>query len=984
MKNFNIFVLTLFLYETLCKDNKQTDISIDKIYIEDEEFVYSKIEENNKLNDKKDKNVSKSKSNILDKPIKNVNNNNDKDSTKETINVLDSYPSLNLGLDDLIKIVKKLSFDRSDIPLLWEYFLNANSQKMFDFFNSKKKEKNLFPEDSSSLPNEQHKNSNINNYSTFSSIDLNYLYSYVHDENTVMILLIHFVSIFIYIISSKFMNYAKFSLLLILVSLIVNYLFMDFFYSNKYYFSSFITYFILIFMVEKLWNNLFCIEYDYEIQDNLNNENSLFDPYNFNTKEKFIRKAVILMIILFFSIYITFTKYRGFYFYIFQFYIYRVLRLIFIRYFKYNSIVSCELQPFENFIDIVIGSFCLLISNWYYYISSSESQELFGFIIIYNIISFYYITSLDKFLYIYRNGLSDIYFEYMLFNEKNSENKQHENSDSNRTTNLQEKDSDIDKDKKLSSSKINNKEDIPQSKSSKKNKKQENKLKSSEATTSANKNSDDSSDDEVITLENLRKFESFQELVDKINLKRYYRIDVFNIGNIVDVVLVTIIFIILILSFALESIFLLFLSIYLINVFMKNNAIYISTKISRLISHFFQILLMINIYNSNFHSLEFLNILTYKGVEINNFKVTIKLMIKFLMFCLAVKSLFINYDFLAYFNIYYYSSYKFIQQEGVNIEKINENSELMFRIKEVYNYNSVLEEIFTFDIEKSYNYINYIFENCKFSTKKNDYTMIEYSLDKSSKNYNILFLVLDYFSLYFCYWLTYFVFKDSHNIFFYALYILFKVSLVIKFFFLIFEYSKSSNQKYTTFILNTIFYNRIISYFEAFYFDYYSFIVLSYINKFIYIYYFKNSFFVNVFLTLLEFIEFRKCGNYLSFIVILTALCSKSFLYFLGKTKRKTKFIVTTSIYAFISCFIFTRVDKFLFILYDSLQEKMVKNFKIDWIGIIEYFYFNSIKISQKYSDRGLTDSYRNCVFVEALFVREFLKYLIKLKLFVL
>ena len=433
---------------------------------------------------------------------------------------------------------------------------------------------------------------------------------------------------------------------------------------------------------------------------------------------------------------------------------------------------------------------------------------------------------------------------------------------------------------------------------------------------------------------------------------------------------------------------------------MKHCALYLSIKYSRLISNIFQIILLLAIYNINFQSFDFLNMLFFKSEDSNYLKVTLKLLIKFLLLSYSFFSLFLNNkDFYSYFNIYYYTTYKYIVQEGVNIKKVKENTELMFRIKEIYNIKNSLEEIFCFNFDKSIIQLNYIFENCKFFSKKSDFSIVEYSLEKNTKNYNIIFLLIDYFTLYICYWVTFFTFKDHGNIFYYPLFLMFKITLVIKFLFISFEYSKSPQQKFLILIMNSLFLNRIRSYFCLFFLDKYIFFILSYLNKAVYIYYLDNSFILNVYFTFLEFFEFRFYRNYISFILILSFLCNKSLLFCLGKTTKLTKIISFSLIISFISGFIFSQTDRYLYFLFDSMKEKLLQNTSFDLIGIIEYIYFNSINIPIRFaglgSGSGLGEKNlnnelnfqfqnKNYVFMEVIFVRELLKFLLKLKMFLI
>ncbi len=962
----------------------------------------------------------------------------DRKKENENLNLMSSYPELNLGLDDMFKISKKLYLDRNEIVLIWEYILQIKKKFFFDFLFFNTPDKDILKEKINQIKNNN--NNSNSNYMFFHAFDfVEFLKNLIQEQNIIaMIILI--ISIFMYFIPNNLNNFPKFNLGILLIFLPIYYSFMDYLYIKRYYFCSFFAYFLTLFNIEKIWNTLFLLENPDELEENIKSKNNLFDAFNFKTKGRFLRKLILSLIILILSIYFSFTKFRSFYFYLFQSYIIRLIRMIMIRYFKYSNDTPLDLQPFENFIDILLGLFSLIISNFYYYSNKVDSHDLIGLIVIYNLISFYYLTSLDKFLHIYRNGLSDIYFEYSCLKEKNEtensdknqnknknqnqnnnynnlqsqiqnqnqfDNKDFENLDNNNKTNISNNSTNNNENNNNENNNNNNNNN--KSRNNPNNRKRKNdrgdrerEREKEKDSINNNKNEDEFSDDDVLTFENLKKFDNFEKLVDKINLKRYYRIDILNIGNIVDIILISLILLLIIFSYILESLFLLFLTIYLINIFMKHCALYLSIKHSRLVSNIFQIILLLAIYNINFQSFDFLNMLFFKSEDSNYLKVCMKILIKFILLLYSFISLFLNNkDFYSYFDIYYYTSYKYIVQEGVNIKKVKENTELMFRIKEIYNIKNSLEEIFCFNFDKSVIHLNYIFENCKFLSKKNDFSIVEYCLEKNTKNFNIIFLIIDYFSLYLCYWVTFFTFKDHGNIFYYPLFIMFKITLVIKIFFISMEYSKSSQQKFLILFMNTLFLNRIRSYFCLFFFDKYIFFILSYLNKAVYIYYLDNSFILNVYFTFLEFLEFRFFRIYISFILILSFLCNKSLLFCLGKTTKLTKIISFTLILSFISGFIYSQIDKYLYILYDSMKEKLKQHTTFDIIGLIEFIYFNSINIPIRFTGIGLglgdmnhnTNTNndlnsqfqnKNYVFMEVIFVRELLKFLLKLKIFLI
>ena len=498
MKLLNFLFFSFILYEIFAKD-KDNDMSIEENeLIEDDEFVYSNVEEIQKnkqeenmkavrldfekriilenlkkIEKEKEAEIKEQQMEIeklkecesirnyqydqyynlnLDQlqPIegKNENNNNEyfkenkyenKNENKNENLKSSSYPELNLGLDDMLKISKKLYLDRNEVLLIWEYILQIKKQFYFDFLFFNNPGKDILKEKINNNNNINNNKNTNSNYMFFNNFDLIEFLNKLFEEQNLIAIIITIISMIMYIISYKCTNFPKFNLGLLLIFLPIYYYFMDYLYLKRYYFCSFFAYFLTVFNIEKIWNTLFLLENPDEMEENLKLKNGLFDAFNFKTKGRFLRKLILSLIILILSIYFSFTKFRSFYFYLFQSFIIRLIRMIMIRYFKYNNDTPIDLQPFENFIDIILALFSLIISNFYYYSNLADSHDLLGLIVIYNLISFYYLTSLDKFLHIYRNGLSDIYFEYSCLKEKNenenSEKNQNQNKNQNKNQN---------------------------------------------------------------------------------------------------------------------------------------------------------------------------------------------------------------------------------------------------------------------------------------------------------------------------------------------------------------------------------------------------------------------------------------------------------------------------------------------------------------------------------------------------------------------
>ena len=58
-------------------------------------------------------------------------------------NIFETYPRLQISLDDLLQISKKISIEKTDVPILWEYFLRLNTHSFFDYLKLKTYEKKI-------------------------------------------------------------------------------------------------------------------------------------------------------------------------------------------------------------------------------------------------------------------------------------------------------------------------------------------------------------------------------------------------------------------------------------------------------------------------------------------------------------------------------------------------------------------------------------------------------------------------------------------------------------------------------------------------------------------------------------------------------------------------------------------------------------------------------------------------------------------------
>lgn len=321
-------------------------------------------------------------------------------------------------------------------------------------------------------------------------------------------------------------------------------------------------------------------------------------------------------------------------------------------------------------------------------------------------------------------------------------------------------------------------------------------------------------------------------------------------------------------------------------------------------------------------------------------------------------------------------------------EKTEENiSQYARKINEIYNLNNSLDEIFCFSIEKSTSYINSILESINFSnnnSSKIDSVYIEFLITKSTKHVYLFGICLDYFLLYFNFWLGNFTIREENlnNYLFSGLLQIFKLGILLKLFFIIFEYSKSKTQIITIIILNCICFNRLITYNETNIIDYYILTLLINLNKVIYLYFVENSYLVNSIIFIFSLIEFRRNKEIFLLCFLVCCLSFKTLIGYFHKklVYRKLSFIAFAVI--FILLFMFIQQES-LDCFYEYLQESIIWYLKIDVIGIFEYISFNSITIPSKYFGKEK----RNYVYIqrsnffEEYYTREFLKFFIRYKI---
>ena len=831
-------------------------------------------------------------------------------------------------------------------------------------------------------PNYQNNNSENEVYSKnyFNEI-------FINDKNILSFVFV-LIGGMLYKINSILIHKPKLNLVLMFFFIIFNIKKTFDFYAENFFFSSFIYFWFFIMNINNIFLSLI------NLTGNKENDYSIFYVKNFKTEKIFYLKLLMTSIITIIINYFNLIYFRKFYFYFLGIYFLANLKNLFFNYYKnYNF---SEIQPFENFITFIFGILNFSLTNIYYYLNISYGYEYNSFVFVNNLISVYYISYFDKLIFYNKYELGELY--------------------------LQSKESD-------------------------------NSKKSDELF-------------EKKQIERLRKKQYNIKDSRKNKLNSFTNIDFF-------ITLISLSLIII--SYFYDSILCIFLALYFFEIYKKNSIYLYSIRFTRIISSLFLLLFLITIYYTKYFNLYYVNHIV--AVNDERFLLALKLLIKFVLFLILFFCFFFSLEFLNIFNIYNYTSYKYIVEEGIcnNIEEYsnndknnqnynlknngenNDNKKLfenfnfdddsysikyfqdmknfkeikittsscnsknkkninididinsniystykninqkienidnkytsLFsqKINEIYNISNSLDEIFSFSIEKSSSYINSILETLNFNnnnSSKIDSVYIEFLISKSTKNSSIFSLLFDYFLLYFNFWFVHFAVKEENqnHIFFFIISQLVKCGIFLKFFFIVFEYSKSKVQIMTIIILNTVFYNRLITYFDNNMIDYYTITIFINLNKVIYFYFFDNSFVINIYLFFIGITEFRRNKDIIIFAFLIASILLKTILYYFKRINyRKNSVFV---FFLILTLFIVFSQEKNLEIFYEFIQENIIKYTKIDVIGIFEYISFSSISIPRKYFINGNDEIYiRKSNFFEEVYIREFLKFFIKYKI---
>jgi hypothetical protein len=341
------------------------------------------------------------------------------------------------------------------------------------------------------------------------------------------------------------------------------------------------------------------------------------------------------------------------------------------------------------------------------------------------------------------------------------------------------------------------------------------------------------------------------------------------------------------LGFYLNTYFYLLISIFILNIIHVDCLIFLNIKTSRIISNFFISIFLLVITNMDSSNFGYIN----EIIAINDQKFLDALYLLFkLLFLIGLGIInYLSEDFIDLFNIYNYSSYKFILKET----SLGRDSEIIKKLNNIYSIKNVLIEIFEFDLVASQDCVNMVINSISTSGSNIDGIYVDYLLVKNSNNLHIIPMILDYLFVYFNFWIIFETFKNNNHSFFYITYSFHKLGLFLKLILLMLEYSKTKCQKNIIIILNMIFITRLINFTEIEEIDKAILTLYFAINLSIYLFVYENNILVDIFMFTFNFVIFMKNQNSLFYVGISSGfLIAKILIHYFNI--RKFKFLLFT------------------------------------------------------------------------------------------
>lgn len=791
---------------------------------EDEELVYGNYERSENRNPQDPLKILKSKVDEL--RINDIGY----DFSRALKFLYVNYTTLDLRVSDVEYLYKKGVINENQAILIWENMLNIKTERNLEWLGYNKIVKNK--------ENTLHQNEK-NIYSLFLNKDYKFqaFFAYIG-------------GLFFFFFTKYLLKNPKVDLVILFFLTILNIWNSFYFYYQKFYFTSFIC---LASFISNIYLAFMCLVV---LSGNKVLEYSIFYVKHFKSRDHFFIKISICSILIIILNYLCCVALRYFMNYLMIFFFMEKSRNMLKNYHKIIS--PSQLQPYDNFICLIYGISNLIFSHLFYLYNIYYSYDLNSFLILNNCITIFYLSSLDKFIYMQRNKMGGIFLECEKVNENGRD-----------------------------------------------------------------------------------KHEMFEELKKKSRIEKYHRGETFQMENLIDITLIIFCFVFLTMGFYFNTFFYLFLAIFTLHSIHKHCLIFLSIKLSRIISNFFLLLFLIVI--SNLENLSFSYINEIIAVYDQKFLDALLLLFKLLFLITLAICNYVSDDFVDLFNIYNYSSYKYLIKES---NTIYNSPEIKAYISHIYTNYNVLQEIFTFDLATSIDLVNNILDRINTSGSNIEGFYIDYLLTKNTSNWHIIPMFIDYFLVYFSYWVILDTFKNYNHSFFYVAFILHKFGLVCKFIFIIFEYSKTNLQKYIIIVLNVIFVCRLNFMGQIEELDR-LFLTIFYIGSInLYVALYENSVILNIFLVYFNFLLYYHYQMDVLFGCYMGLLFSKNIIYYMKIQHFRPLIYCICGVNGIIiiSNIHYTTV----FYAYHFLKNFFINNFKINVFSLFEQISFNletSIKI---------------------------------------
>ena len=630
--------------------------------------------------------------------------------------------------------------------LLWESLLNAKTERNLEWLEYNKIKTNTNSNNNSQKVNDK-------KYLQYLSLLFN------NNEFKYQSLYCYLGGIVFYFLTKFLFKYPKINLVVLALLLVFNILNSFYFYDKKFYFTSCICLCSFISNIYFIYLNIaiLCGEKDVDC--------SIFYVRHFKTKVHFYMKIFICFLLLVVLTYLTSISLRFHLNYIISFFILEKIREM-IK--NYNNLSTSKIiQPINSWISILFGMIILIYTNGLYYLNLPFSYELNSFLFVNDMITFYYLSSLDKYVYIQRNYLAGAYIE----SEKVADHRD--------------------------------------------------------------------------------KVEIFEELKNKINIERFYGSDIVIDANFFDFTIIIFCLQFLFLGFIFGTYFFIIISFLFLHTLHKNCLLFLSIKISRIISG--SILLVYLFFISNLANISFSYVNEIIALYDQKFVDALIQLIKLSFYFIVAICIYISEDFVDLFNIYNYSSYRYLFREI----SFPNNSRVQKVLNTVYQYSNVLTEIIDYDINVSIGKVQTVLEAINDGSSNINELYIETLLTKASTNSFCFLLVIDYLINYFTLFVLSDIFSESTNPFFYLAYLIHRLGIYFKIFLLFFEYSKTPMQKNIYVMLNMIFMERLYFFVES---DYIDNIIIHFFklsNFFFYFLVLKGNNIMNMFLLLFFWVYYN-------------------------------------------------------------------------------------------------------------------------------